>query len=1032
MSPMTLVAAWLCAFAPALPTPLPRATPLNSPEAPAQDPLTEHASRASSPTRDEERTAGPTIEDDLTHREAAEPAPTEPSAQPLALAPGMVSPYPIVYVRQPRFGSSTNTIWPDVFRPAQLVRGADLMLLHTNGTSEVLVSGGAGSITDPQVSFDGQWVFYSKFPDLAPEHINYARKNLPFYGADIFRIHVPSRTIQQLTHGEFTPNTGAGTFDESNPLATPPGGNKLGYGILNLGACPLPGGKVAFTSNRNGFVPPEDFTYPTMQLFVMDEDGANVELIAPMNIGSALHPIALKDGRIAFSSFETQGLRDRRMWGIWTIWPDGRHWEPLASAFRYSQAFHFATQLSGEDIVFTDYYNLNNNGFGALYRMPIDPPGGGPRFWGPRKQDGPGIAQTSPSGNRFPIYMAYMPRGLTSITPFTHATDWAAPVGTDGVRVGKFTQPCAAPGGDLLVVWSPGPCNNLDRPTPLPYYDGGIYLAPQGRELSSPRGMHLILNSPDWNEAWPRPLVPYAEIHGVPEPAELPWLPNDGTLHQKLPRGTPYGIVGASSFYRRESEPKEVKSWLNTFDGRDAFNSADREQSSNWFWQGADAGIYQDSDIWAVRILAMEPNTDRSYGAHAGSHYFNHANEKLRILGEIPLRKVDAEGAPLLDPTGAPDTSFLARIPADTPFTFQTIDAEGMVLNMAQTWHQVRPGEVRTDCGGCHAHSQEPLPFEDTAAGQPGAPLWDLVHGTTLVTNNAGQPGLTFTPRPVVDVEFIRDVRPILQEKCTQCHTKTTQIAAGNLVLDDFTPIDGLPGDYFRLANDTSAQFGHPPVMPGNRWRQTNASRYIRKFQSRRSLLVWKIYGRRLDGWTNADHPTEYAPGNISTLPDGATAEQADLDFTGTIMPPPGSGITPLTPTERRKIVRWIDLGCPIDLAAGTPHAGWGFGLDDLRPTLTLSSPRAGTVTELTEIRIGATDAFSGVDWDTLSVRANFRIEGRPQWAEVADLVQPAEDGVVRIPLTVAVPPLARGRMIVTIKDHQGNITRVDRSFTKP
>ena len=60
----------------------------------------------------------------------------------------------------------------------------------------------------------------------------------------------------------------------------------------------------------------------------------------------------------------------------------------------------------------------------------------------------------------------------------------------------------------------------------------------------------------------------------------------------------------------------------------------------------------------------------------------------------------------MLDPDGNPDTSFLAKIPADTPFTFQTLDSDGMVLNMAQTWHQVRPGEMRNDCGGCHAHSQ--------------------------------------------------------------------------------------------------------------------------------------------------------------------------------------------------------------------------------------------------------------------------------------------------------------------------------------
>jgi hypothetical protein len=67
-------------------------------------------------------------------------------------------PYDIVYVRQPRFGNGTNTLWPEVFHPARIDPGADLMLLHPNGTEEVLFAGGNGAVTDPFVSFDGEWV----------------------------------------------------------------------------------------------------------------------------------------------------------------------------------------------------------------------------------------------------------------------------------------------------------------------------------------------------------------------------------------------------------------------------------------------------------------------------------------------------------------------------------------------------------------------------------------------------------------------------------------------------------------------------------------------------------------------------------------------------------------------------------------------------------------------------------------------------------------------------------------------------------
>src|SRR5205085_11963736 len=110
----------------------------------------------------------------------------------------------------------------------------------------------------------------------------------------------------------------------------------------------------------------------------------------------------------------------------------------------------------------------------------------------------------------------------------------------------------------------------------------------------------------------------------------------------------------------------------------------------------------------------------------------SHAMERMRILGEIPVRKFDGNEQPT-DSDGNPDTSFLAKIPADQPFTFQTLDKNGMVLNMAQTWPQLRPGEVRNDCGGCHAHSQKPTLFKDTAAAKGDYKVFDLTHETPLL-----------------------------------------------------------------------------------------------------------------------------------------------------------------------------------------------------------------------------------------------------------------------------------------------------------
>ncbi len=929
-------------------------------------------------------------------------------------------PYDLVYVRQPRFGNLTNTTWAEVFHPARMDPGADLMLLHTNGTQEVLVAGGLGSVTDPFISFDGQWCYYARFPNLQDSELNYQREYLPYQGSDIYKINIVTRQIVRLTFQEFTPNTGAGNWNVTNPVNPSAQFDRLGYGIINLGPCPVPGGKVAFTSNRNGFQPNKSYTSPCLQLFVMDEDGENVTQIAPMNIGSALHPTILQDGRIMFSSYEAQGLRDQRMWGVWAIWPDGRKWEPIVSAFKGGQAFHFMTQLGNGDLVVEEYYNLNNNGFGAFYRLPVNVPAGTPRFYPANVNSNPAVNQTVEAGYSYPFRMPFTPWGLYSIVPFTHANDEAAPVGAGGVRVGKFTHPSGAPSNDLLCVWSPGPANDLNRPTTTPYYDAGLYLIRGGNIVTNPNQLVLITNSPLYNEAWPRAVVPYAAVHGIPEPHAFSWLPNDGGENTNLPAGTAFGLVGTSSLYKRESFPGYVTPWSDTFNGLDAYNTAENEQSSNWGTQGADAGRYTNGDIFAVRVLAMEPNSHRSYGPNEGIQFTSHANERLRILGEIPVRKFQTNGAPVLDPEGNPDTSFLVKIPADTPFTFQTLDRDGLVLNMAQTWHQVRPGETRNDCGGCHAHSQQPLHFTNTMASRADYPVLDLNKVTPWLTKIASnQTVVTTRTERLVNVEFLRDVRPILQRSCVPCHTSASNNPPGNLVLNDYASYNGLPGDYARLAADTGATWGYPPVIgAGAGWRQSNASRYVRMFQSRRSLLVWKIFGKRTDGWSNSDHPTETVPGNPATLPPGADANAADLDYTGTIMPPTNSLVPALSEDEKMLVARWIDLGCPLN------DGPYGWFLDDLKPTLTVSRPRQNENNDvLREIRVGFADANSGINTNSLSVTADFFVNGIAAGNELKGLGAFVGDGIFSIPIDPPIVNMAAAHVTASILDTQTNRT---------
>jgi hypothetical protein len=1016
--------------------------------------------------------------------------PIDVNVPPIASDKSIKYDYDIVYVRAPRAGDKVHKrFYTDFSAPVTLEPGADLVLLRPDGSEELLVAGGEGSVTDPTVSLDGEWVYYTHVHNLK----NASQWNPPRQGADIFKIHVKSRKVVRLTNQKFSPNTGAAEWSSDFRKAES-GKSHIETGVYNMGACPLPGGKVVFTSNRDGFRPAKGYPAVALQLFVMDDRDSsladdevptNLEKIGHLNISGALHPVALADGRIMFSTLESQGVRSDILWGVWTIRPDGTGWAPLVSAFDPGGApngFHFQTQLSDRSIVIEQYYNQNNSGFGAYVKLPASPPEGSPAF-GPGHMSDPrnkGWRYGRFDNGRPKTYrMPFMPTGAVSLTPFSLGLEGPADRSDvkdkDSPKVGKFTHPSGAPDNHLLTVYSPGPVNH--QYTYLPQLDGGIYLIKHGEVVEEPAQMRLIKNDPKFNESWPRALVPYKRVYGLDAPKTLPRLPNDGKLSEHLPEGTPFGLVGSSSFYKRESYPNGAVpkgSVTATFaggndpwKGLDAFTSHGNGMSLNWHNQGADAGLYANDDIHAVRILAMEPTTDRK-GAHGGRRFHSHARERLRILGEIPLRKFGERAAGLnpaaqpTDPDGNPDTSFLAKLPADTPFTFQTLDRRGLLLNMAQTWHQLRPGEVRNDCGGCHAHSQQPTEFKHTLAGKPDAEPWDLVNVTPLLTAKAldesmkkwdagDESGLRFVKEAVVNVEYFRDVQPILKRSCVACHTaKDGKQPAGNLDLDadgetvNWTHEGKFPGTYYRLALDEGAKFGHKPPAGWDSWGSPNASRYVRKFQARRSLLVWKVFGERLDGFSNDDHPSEAKPGERDTLVQKGqkvdlqrNRSRYDLDFVGSVMPPPEAvkegKVKPLSDEDRRTLLRWIDLGCPIDLdfdPKAPERRGYGWMCDDNRPTLALTCPRAGANEELSRVLVGMTDYGTGIDAGSFRVVADFALDGVPAGQDLSKRFKEKSQGVWELVLAKPVGDLPRGKLTVSVKDGQGNVTRVERTFS--
>ncbi len=319
--------------------------------------------------------------------------------------------------------------------------------------------------------------------------------------------------------------------------------------------------------------------------------------------------------------------------------------------------------------------------------------------------------------------MPFQPYGLEVLTRFTHGSDSPAPLSDlkdpKSPRVGKLTHPCGAPDNHLLTVWSPGSMPAANR-GPIPYddpVDAGIYLIKGGKPVDEPGQMLLIKNDPKYNEQWPRPLVPYKRIYGVDEPAKLP---------RRAQRRQAVDAPARGDAVRpgRHVEPVQARD-VPARRGAEGQRDGRRRPVRRLLAQHAAArttGAARGPTPGCTRTATSTPSASWRWSrprVPVAGRFYNHARERLRILGEIPVRKFgDRTAEQPLDPDGNPDTSFLAKIPADVAFTFQTLDKDGMVLNMAQTWHQVRPGEVRNNCGGCHAHSQQPTLFEKTAAAQ--------------------------------------------------------------------------------------------------------------------------------------------------------------------------------------------------------------------------------------------------------------------------------------------------------------------------
>ncbi len=145
--------------------------------------------------------------------------------------------------------------------------------------------------------------------------------------------------------------------------------------------------------------------------------------------------------------------------------------------------------------------------------------------------------------------------------------------------------------------------------------------------------------------------------------------------------------------------------------------------------------------ITKLRVIALDYRTNYSNSSGILGFAVNPIGRAYSswlvktLLGEIPVEK---------------DGSACFIVPANTPVYFQTVDADGRMVNTMRSWTTLMPGE-RFDCTGCHENKNESPP--------PSNPI---AKNSLPLVKRLGVEDKGFS--------YPRMVQPILDKYCVSCH----------------------------------------------------------------------------------------------------------------------------------------------------------------------------------------------------------------------------------------------------------------------
>jgi hypothetical protein len=260
-------------------------------------------------------------------------------------------------------------------------------------------------------------------------------------------------------------------------------------------------------------------------------------------------------------------------------------------------------------------------------------------------------------------------------------------------------------------------------------------------------------------------------------------------------------------------------------------------EKSEWMPPGTVKRVRILEGISTTKNISPDQNSSNKEAIESSGNKNFHLVQQ-RILGEIDI---------------AEDGSFNIEIPANTPIKLQTLDADGMALRSCD-WIWARNHEPR-GCIGCHEDGE--LTPENV-----------MVKAVTRPSIK-----LTLPAKQRRTVDFRRDIIPIIEKKCIQCHNQ----AKNSLV---FTNKLSLTNN-----SDRKAFFRQSYESLLVTEKATGQGQYVHPGSARTSLLIWRIFGR------NTSRPWD------NTFSDLKVSQ----------MPPKNQQA--LTKDEKRTFVEWIDMG---------------------------------------------------------------------------------------------------------------------------